>query len=102
MYKIVESVKDNKGIEITEGIDDICQFCPNRMDDKCSSEEKVTKIDNNVIKLLDIEIKKYQYIDIEKIIMSLLTNEVFNTICNDCEWKKSDVCHYEDVKKKFG
>ena len=34
--------------------------------------------------------------------MSLLTNEVFNTICNDCEWKKSDVCHYEDVKKKFG
>jgi len=50
--------EDEKFVEVTEGIDDLCQACPDRRDERCESpqgnEEAVRKWDRIILKGLEV------------------------------------------------
>jgi len=101
MKRIIKKLKNNEEIEIVKGVDDVCLACPEKYEHHCPSESKVKKIDSKVMLLLNLKFEKQHYIHIDKAILENLTKEIFNKICHDCEWKKSNLCTFEDIIKNF-
>lgn len=84
--------KDNK-VEITFNIDSICNKCPNNIDNNlCSSQDKISALDLKVSKYFNIKEGIYSYKDLEEIIYNNITEEIFDDICQNCEWYKIANC----------
>lgn len=98
MRDVIEQLQKNPPIEMQSGTDCICSACPENNKGTCRSEEKVTTLDRNTVKYLELKKQTYSYGDIEKIIKEKLNEDVYNKICSDCEWKKEGICIYADVR----
>jgi len=103
MYQVIDVLKKSKKIEISSELDCICSLCPNNVDNKCLSEEKVVQIDRDVLHFLQLQPDiLYTIGDVQHTITQMLTAEDFDRICTTCVWKQMKICTYEDIKKPFG
>ncbi len=90
MNHILESLSINPRITIINEGDEICNKCPNFIDEKCVEQEKVNKYDHKVLQYCllkrgdSIYWKDFQDI-IYKNIIAVHKRE---KICKDCEWNK--------------
>lgn len=66
-----------KEIIIVEGKDDLCQSCPNLLNEDCQSP-KAKRYDENIKTVCNM-------LTIDKI-KELIVNNQWQTICFDCEW----------------
>ncbi|MGL5647149.1 MAG: DUF1284 domain-containing protein [Clostridium sp.] len=73
-------------------VDSICESCPNKKEEKCITENKVKIMDEKVLSYFNLEEKEYFYKEIIEDIKRIITKEVFDDICKDCEWYNMGVC----------
>lgn len=95
MSSVVECLEKNKNkiVKVIEGNDDICSKCPNNINgNKCTSNDKVLSIDNQVLKELDLEPGEYTYISLLDRVKEKMNRNVFNNICSECEWYELEIC----------
>jgi uncharacterized protein len=97
MRKVINQLRKNADVELYSGMDCICSACPENNRGICSSQGKITMLDRETVKYLKLDKQNYSYSGIEKIIAEQLSEDVYNTICGDCEWKKKGICTYADV-----
>lgn len=78
-----------KGIvTLQEGCDDLCSACPNNVDGKCTSLDKVRHMDESVLEACGLSYGDTdEWMKLADIAKSRVfqTNE-FNNICHSCEW----------------
>ena len=76
------------GFTLTEGADDICAACPHRRGESCVSQDKVSRYDAAVRRLLGLEPgKSYRAAALEERVRSeIFKKHRLAEICGDCEW----------------
>ncbi|MCM1529503.1 MAG: DUF1284 domain-containing protein [Alistipes sp.] len=90
MKSIVSELTDEPmtPITLTRGCDDLCQVCPNNMNDACNSLEKVAIMDDDVLrncKLAYGEDFPWKYLS-AKARKQIFETDEFNKICSCCQW----------------
>jgi|SRR5579885_732909 hypothetical protein len=91
---------DETLITISGHTDSICDPCPNRLGRKCSTEEKVTGLDNAHAAALEIKPgTSITWGEAKKRIAEKITLAKFNQICATCSWKEYGIC--EGVLTRF-
>lgn len=94
---LTERLRDERGgsstiIRVVDGADSICSFCPN-MKDECLTEDKVSLLDLEHGKLLDLSPGQIiTWGEARQRIISLISPEDFNRICEPCGWKEMGIC----------
>lgn len=84
---------DEVPIQIVKHTDSICEPCPHRVEKSCTSQEKITKLDNAHAHALQIEdINTITWGDAKKRIKENISLSTFHNICNGCEWKAFGIC----------
>ena len=101
MQRVINRLKTGCDITLITGIDDICVSCPERIGNHCRSESKVTGFDEAVLSQLGLERTTYAYTEIDRILDAKLTESVYDYICRGCEWKKTGICCYADVRRSL-
>ncbi|QSH92724.1 DUF1284 domain-containing protein [Treponema medium] len=101
MHRVINRLRTGCDITLITGVDDICDPCPERVGDHCRSEAKVTGFDDAVLSQFGLERKTYTYTEIEQILTVGLTEPVYECICRDCEWKRTGICCYANVKRSL-
>ena len=75
-------------IRITEGIDDLCEKCPNNQNGICTSQNKVAAYDSDVLSACALDYntilpyKEFSELVQQKILLAGKRRE----ICADCQW----------------
>jgi hypothetical protein len=92
-YQVINKIKNNPIVEITNKPDIICKACPYNKNGcikkGLNSEVKVRNKDNKIIKLLKINLnKKIKARNITELINKNITKKHILKICKDCEWLK--------------
>lgn len=83
----------NTLIEVVPHTDSICAPCPNRTDLTCSSQEKITQLDNAHGNALDFKAgEKLSWHEAKEKIAARLTIDTFHQICASCSWKEYGIC----------
>lgn len=91
---------DHTAIYITQHTDSICDPCPNRRNTTCTSEEKISTLDNAHAKALDIHAGEIiTWGNAKKRIKEKMTLDTFHQICKTCSWKEFGIC--EGVISEF-
>lgn len=90
----VDNLKDEmKEVKLVFYTDSICERCPNKLGENlCSSQEKVNLIDAKVVNYFNLEEGTYNYKDLENLVYSNITGEIFDDICKTCEWYEMANC----------
>lgn len=102
MQCVINRLRLGCDIILVEGIDDICTPCPERIENRCRSEAKVTAFDKAVLSRFRLKIKTaYSYAEIERMLNAELTEPVYDCICRNCEWKQTGICCYADVQRSL-
>ena len=87
-------ISNKKPFIIVNKLDSICSKCPNHNGIICNTQEKVNGLDSKHMQALQIQdgdILNWEQ-SIKKI-KDHITEDVFNNICHDCEWYKSNICY---------
>ena len=84
----VENINDErKEVAMIFSTDSLCEKCPNKLcENKCASQEKVSLIDEKMIKYFSIKEGIQNYIDLENQVYNKINEEIFDDICKECEW----------------
>jgi len=106
--KIVDQLnseqRDQIEIEVVEGIDGICQPCPNHQSGVCQTEDKIKAFDERHAEVLSIKTgDTLTWEQAKKIIAEKMTLEKFHQACRGCSWKPLGICetHLKTLKKKW-
>ena len=99
MYRIIDCIKNSNAITLIAGVDRICSACPERCGTQCAAEAKVTALDSATLFYFQLELRAYTYAELESVIESRLTEDIYNAVCGDCRWKQAGVCCYADVSR---
>ena len=101
MQCIINRLKCGCIITLVEGLDDICVLCPERIENRCRFEAKVTAFDSAAWSQLRLDKKTYSYTELNHILTARLTESAYDSICCGCEWKQTGVCCYADVRRSL-
>lgn len=90
----VENINDErKEVAMIFSTDSLCEKCPNKQDENiCTSQEKVSLLDLKVIKYFNLKEGIFSYKDLENQVYDNINEEVFDDICNECEWYSVTNC----------
>lgn len=91
--KIHDAINDGATITIVESIDDVCAKCPEKTNNACSRETKVTTLDQTYLNLL--KLKPEQTITKQELLNKIkqhLTINDFHKICKNCSWYDANLC----------
>ena len=87
--KKIKAKIDEEEIFITDGFDDLCSHCSNKINDKCKWEEKVKRYDNNLKRIINLEVGTIcKYGLIKEKIAPVIKSDMRMHVCDDCEWSK--------------
>ena len=90
MNALVERLKSEPDavLTLTEGEDDLCAVCPNRVDGICVSSEKVTRMDRGVLNACKFSYGQPGSFSAfrERAKAAVFGTDQFESICLDCEW----------------
>ena len=92
--KIIEQLGDDEvPIEIVGKSDSICAPCPHNLGTSCTTEAKITALDQAHAAALDIHIGDTITWKTAKVkIKNKISLDVFHQICTGCEWKALGIC----------
>ena len=95
MAKMREILEENPTIRLTDGPDDICAACPNRLTETCA--EKASRYDREVLRRCGLSLgSTLPYLDFSKnVIETILRPGDRREICGDCQW--SSLCHWKET-----
>ncbi|MDX1901714.1 MAG: DUF1284 domain-containing protein [Gammaproteobacteria bacterium] len=99
--RIVEilNANENTEIKIVSHTDSICAPCPHRRELLCTSQDKISTLDQAHAAAIHVQPNTtITWKNAKENISKHLTLEKFHTICASCEWKKYGMC--EGVLKK--
>ena len=88
MKRMIDDLVQGGDIILHEGCDDICSKCPNNDEGKCTSLDKVDRMDRDVLKVCGLaygERLKYKDASLQAK-EKIFATEEFARICGDCEW----------------
>ncbi|MEM0302011.1 MAG: DUF1284 domain-containing protein [Archaeoglobaceae archaeon] len=88
--RLREILKNISVVEIVEGVDEICEFCPHNLG-YCNyhpeAEKEVKELDNLALRLIKLEIgSKIGWSELKSKIPSVL-EDWKNFACRNCEWR---------------
>ena len=84
---------DDEPIEVVERTDSICQPCPNRTEENCSSEAKIRSLDASHQALLDLRAGEVlTWGEAQARIAERVTPAAFHEACAPCAWRTLGVC----------
>ncbi|MEJ8737996.1 DUF1284 domain-containing protein [Erysipelotrichaceae bacterium HCN-30851] len=94
MNAIVSKLIDNPKVQITitHGCDDICERCPNNINELCTSFDKVARLDTSVLMICNFDYgQTVSWIKLaNKARRCIFETNRFNNICHECEW--NEIC----------
>ncbi len=94
--KIVEQLAKDPltQIEVTAGLDSVCQACPRQLNDEtCSRQDFIKKLDCAHQDILGIKVNQViSFASAKELIRQRMTLEKFHSACEGCEWKSYGVC----------
>lgn len=99
MNRLTASLQPDTVVKITYGTDDICAKCPNRIGDRCRSEEKVQRLDSAVSECCGITVGTVQpWQTLARTACDrILNTDAFSSICAECDWY--GLCQNTEVQK---
>ncbi len=104
-WKIFYELKnENPIIEVVDGLDSICNPCPNKGDGICapngkSDEDRIQLLDRAYFKTLNLKPgQKLHWSEVLNLIKIKVSEDDFNKNCEPCSWKKLGYC-LEALKK---
>lgn len=103
-HVIKELQMDKKGFTLEKASDDICNHCPNKVNetDCCLGNEDVENRDKNVMTILHLqENELLTYESIKNDLKSKIDEKHFIDLCGDCRWYKKKICTYEKWRSSF-
>ena len=79
---------NKKVISLVNYCDDICKYCPNKLNNnKCINEEFINNLDYSYKIICNFDYSaKYSLDEINNIIKNTLTINKFKETCNKCKW----------------
>ena len=84
---------DDVMIEVVSHTDSICTPCPNKQGLKCTTEEKVQKLDTHHASALGLRAgDRLTWGEAKQRVRERVSNEVFDKICDPCGWKPKGIC----------
>ena len=88
---ILQFLKSNplyKCITLVNHCDDLCKYCPNRLQNNiCNKESFVQYLDTSYQAILNINCNnKYSFKEINNIVKNNLNVNIFKNICSNCQW----------------
>ena len=92
MSGVISRLEMGAQIELTDGTDSICKFCPNNICGECTSYERVSRFDSAVLEFCGLYVgsvldwREFSGIVCRKIIES----GKMKSVCGDCQW--ADIC----------
>ena len=88
-----------KEVKLIYSTDDLCNKCPNKLGENlCKFQEKVAMLDSKVVSYFNIKEGIYNYKDLEDLVYSNITEEIFDDICKECEWYNKTNCKKYIIK----
>jgi hypothetical protein len=84
--------RPNSTVTIVNESDDICKACPNNIDGRCTTQDKVDRYDNSLLALCNLSVGQTLTYDAFKqlVFEKILLCDKRTEICGDCQW--SDIC----------
>ncbi|HCM40222.1 MAG: hypothetical protein A2Z97_02840 [Bdellovibrionales bacterium GWB1_52_6] len=80
-------------LEIVEGLDAICEKCPNQDGAHCGSEHKVLRLDQGHAEALGVTNGQIvTWAEMKKRLAERMTLEKFEVVCAPCAWKSLGAC----------
>ena len=99
MMSIVSSLKDDHEtqIAVTQGCDAICLKCPHKVRGACTSNEKVTFMDDTVLALINLTYgESISWNEIaHRAHEQIFKRDKFDDICGGCQW--FELCRTTEV-----
>ncbi|QQE75824.1 DUF1284 domain-containing protein [Brevibacillus composti] len=100
MSEVVEKIRDvgqDFSIRVVQGLDDTCQFCPNKGENRCEassdSEAHVQQLDQNVIQQLGIAAGEvYLKSELIRWTKERVHPDDLARLCEGCSWYSYGVC----------
>ena len=91
MFLVIKSLNEEDSFTLTGELDDICSCCPNRINNRCKTQEKVLRYDKSMKDILNLEYdKEYSYRELETAVGEKI-DYLLNETCTDCQW--AYICH---------
>lgn len=97
MDHLVE-VLPSSSVQLQQGVDEICNPCPYKEGNKCSTEEKVTLMDQKVLSYFSLSYGEIAYSSTISKIRELMSEEIFEDICSTCSWYDYNLCRGKLLK----
>lgn len=100
MAEVVDEYKSNSEVEVIQGVDVICQFCPFQVEGECKKVKDVMAFDLEVLKVLGLNPgDRMRREEVAPIIWTMRAiNGVMAEYCQKCEWKV--VCALQAKEKR--
>lgn len=87
-------------VELICYTDKICEECPNKIDENiCLSQEKVNLLDLKLLNHFNLKEGIYNYKELEDLVYSNISENIFDDICKECEWYGIANCKNYILKK---
>ena len=88
MSEIIDMLKQDPGIELTGGCDDLCSACPHNMDGICESAEKAGRYDRGVTEACGLAAgERKSWTELSGMVdEAVFSAGQFERICSDCQW----------------
>lgn len=93
MATVISDLKrPNSTVTIINESDDICKACPNNIDGRCATQDKVERYDKSLLDLCNLSVgQTLTYSALKQLVYKkILSCNKRTQICGDCEW--SDIC----------
>ncbi|MGL4800205.1 MAG: DUF1284 domain-containing protein [Cellulosilyticaceae bacterium] len=85
-------------IVLQKANDSLCLACPNLKEEVCLSDERIKQLDDSTLEAYGLqEGNVYTFKLIKENIYKNYEPEVFEKICQQCEWYKQGVCSKEKI-----
>ena len=84
--------RPNSTVTIINESDDICKACPNNIDGRCTTQDKVDRYDKSLLDRCNLSVGQTLTYDAFKQLVyeKILSCNKRTQICGDCEW--SNIC----------
>jgi len=94
MAEIIKKIGSNPELQIITGCDDICSYCPHRLEGVCQKDagsvSGIKDVDRRVLQYLDlkegIKGRAHDFISLAKARLRSISD--IENICGDCNWKE--------------
>jgi hypothetical protein len=95
MAEVIERLQAGAAVELVDGRDEICGNCPNMIEGRCKTQEKVLHYDAGVMERTGLTYGDVQAFSAlyELVGEKIIRPGVMKEICGDCSWSR--ICYRE-------